>query len=486
MSAAVFRQRPAPPLRVGFVPVIRPVFKGDAPGAARESLRALEELGTRHGLEIHTASVGSEAVHQATGGRMPPFAVADVADAERAASELAAAELDFLLVQHTSFATGELLAPLLRAHRRVGLWALPESAGGRGARGPLPLNALCGLNMTLSLLGAPEVGRETFTPWFYGAADDPWFLERFLPAMAALRGLRALDRARILHIGGTAPGFFRLRELPDALPGVHVETRPLAELFEAVREVPENEATARAADWRRERHDVSDEQLVRGARIELALARLAEDAAADALAVRCWPELPDACGAMACAAMGNASGGSVPAACEGDVMGALSMLVLQATTSDAAILMDISDLDRDDDTLLVWHCGNAPLRWAADDHPARLTTHFNRDGVGVVRDMFLRPGPVTGFRLLVGGRRTWVVSGDVGRPDKDAFDGVRGWVGNLRWYGREVTAQRFVTGLLDHRLPHHLAFAMGDASDALRHLESWIGAEPVVLSGDAS
>lgn len=465
--------------RIGFVPVIRPLFKGDAPAAAAASLAELEALGEILGFDVVVATVGSETVHAATGKPMPAYAVTDVDEAERAATELSDGALDFLLVQHTSFATGDLLAPLVNAHRRVGVWALPEVAGARGNTGPLPLNSLCGLNMTLSLLDAPQVGKQEPVAWFYGQVGDPWFRERFDPTIAALRGLRAMERARVLQIGGTAPAFYGLEEMPDALHDVTVDTRPLEALFDAVSGISATEAEALAADWKRETFDASHEDLVRGARIELALTAMTIEAGADALAVRCWPELPDACGAMACAAMGNTAARLVPAACEGDVMGALSMLALQGVTGESAILMDISDLDREDDSLLVWHCGNAPLRWAATGAPTRLTTHFNRDGVGVVRDMVVRPGAASGFRLLRGGREALIVSGRFGSPDKDGFDGVRGWLHDLTWNGRSMRATAVVAGMLDLRLPHHVAFGMEDRTLALRELSRWLGASPV-------
>ena len=466
-------------LRIGFVPVIRPLFKGDAPAAAQRSRERLEQVGAEHAFHVVVAAVGSDTVHDATGNTVPSYAVTDAAEAVRAAHELADADLDLLLIQHVSFATGDLLEPLLNAHPRVAVWALPEAAGDRGATGPLPLNALCGLNMTLSLLDAPEVAKEEHVGWLYGDAEDDWFRARFLALLGAMRGLAALDGARVLQIGGTAPAFWGIQELPNALHGVTVDTRPLEALYDAVAAVPEHDAAALARDWARERHDVDAASLERGARIELGLTRVADEAGAHALAVRCWPELPDACGSMACAAMGNVAGSGIPTACEGDVMGAVSMLALQGVTGVPAVLMDLSDLDRADDSLQVWHCGNAPLRWAADAAPVRLTTHFNRDGVGVVRDMVLRPGPTTGLRLLDGGRRAWLLEGRLADPEKPGFDGVRAWLRDLRWNGAARRATDVVAGVLDARLPHHLALGRGDAGDAVRELCRWLDADPL-------
>ncbi|MEJ2667639.1 MAG: hypothetical protein P8Z81_11165 [Deinococcales bacterium] len=455
-------------LRIGFVSVTRPAFKGDTAAAVRRSLAGLEALADE--LDFEPVAVAAP--------------LADAAAAERAAAELGGLELDYLLVQLTTFVTGDIVAPLLRAVPHVGAWGLPERAGGRGQAGPLPLNSLCGLSMTLSTLAHPVVAKVEPVKWFYGEADDAAFRVRLAVTVAALRGLLALARARVVAIGGTAPGFYGLDEVP-ALAGVQVVRRELSELFERVAAVSDAEAAARARRWAEtERYDVPFEQLQRAARIDLALAGMAAQAEASALAVRCWPELPEACGAMPCAAMGNVSARELPAACEGDVMGALSMLALQGISGESAILMDLSDVDPADDSLLVWHCGNAPVAWAAAEEggrrpDSRLTVHFNRDGMGVVRDMRLRPGAVSGFRLLRSGHAAVIVAGELARPEKAGFDGVRGWLSGVRWGHEPVGAAGMVANLLDRRLPHHLAFGRGELVEPLFELCAHIGAEVV-------
>ncbi|MEM7736865.1 MAG: fucose isomerase, partial [Deinococcota bacterium] len=176
------------PLRLGFVSVVRPLFKGDTQHAITKSVQGLETLAAN--LEFELILIDP---------------VSDVDRAIQAAEEIKVQELDLLLIQHTTFATGDLLAPLLNAHPRVGVWALPERAGGRGNHGPLPLNALCGLNMTLSFLDHPNVNKPEPVKWFYGEVDSDAFKTRLMTTLAALRGLKATQHARILQIGGTAP-----------------------------------------------------------------------------------------------------------------------------------------------------------------------------------------------------------------------------------------------------------------------------------------
>jgi L-fucose isomerase-like protein len=446
-------------LRLGFVSVVRPLFKGDTHQAIRTSLEGLSQLAHEHDVEL-----------------MDIHPVSDADRAMQAAEEIKEQELDLLLIQHTTFATGDLLAPLLTSHPRVGVWALPERAGGRGSNGPLPLNALCGLNMTLSFLDHPKVNKAEPVKWFYGEVDSDAFKMRLMTTLAALRGLKATQNARILQIGGTAPNFWGIEEHPF-FETVQVDSLPLSAVFDRVASVSEDVAEKQARAWADEEVlEAPFTHLVQASKIEIILQELADEGNYNALALRCWPEFPEACGAMACSSVARLGDANLPAACEGDVMGALSMLVLQAMSNTPSILMDLSDHDPTDDGLLFWHCGNAAKDWAAHAG-SRLTTHFNRDDTGVVRDMVLQPGEATGFRLLDGGQAAVILEGRFDNPNKPSYDGVRGWLYDLSWNGQAVKAQTAIGNILDKRLPHHLAFGKGNLTASLQEYCSWLGAD---------
>jgi L-fucose isomerase-like protein len=454
------------PLRIGLAAVVRSAFKGDAEALAARAAEAVAAEGPGLGHELVAA----------------PELATDPAAAERVASWAKGAGLDFLLVLHATFSTGDVLVPLLRALPQVGLWAVPESEGlplkapgVAPGRRPLPLNSLCGLNMTLSLLDHERVGKRERVKWFWGAPGSDDFRRRWRATVAALRGLRAVSHARILQIGGTAPAFYGLEERP-ALAGVQLDRLPLAALYARMQSIPEDAVRERAQAWtqREPLSGAEGSDVLVAARTELALAALAAGGDYQALALRCWPEFPEDCRGMACAAVGAMADRLVPTACEGDVMGALSMLALQAVAAAPSALLDVSDLDPLGDRLLLWHCGNAPAAFAGKAG-ARLTTHFNRDGAGVVRDMRLSEGPASAFRLLGGGRRAVVISGSLEGASEPDVDGVRGWLTELRWDGEPRRAAEVMAQVLDAGLPHHLALAPGEHTEALHELVVRLG-----------
>lgn len=441
-------------IRVGLVPLVRPMFRGARMDLVGINRQALTELTTHLGFEIAYAA----------------SPVGDPDEARARAAEIAArfhdGLLDFVLILHVTFATGDLVAPILEQPVPVGIWALPEVT----TTGPLPQNALCGLNMSLSL----PVARQVPVKWFYGSANDPAFVRRLAVTLQALRGWKAIHEARLLWIGGTAPGFFRLEALPD-LP-LHVDQVPLEELFHALKQISNEEVSARLATVD-EPSTVSAKELRSTMRIELALEHLARGYSG--VALRCWPELPDRTGSMACAAFARLGDKGIPMACEGDVAGLASMLAVAAVTGHPAVLLDLTHIKGD--RIMFWHCGNAPRVWTAGE--TRLIPHFNR-GLPAVRDMRLVPGPACGIRFLERGRAA-VYAGSV-LQSGNGYDGVSGWIGSLRWASVPTTASGFLASVLNYRLPHHFAWGLGDAEGTLLELCTWLGHEVLRLDPQAT
>lgn len=442
-------------VRLGLVPIVRPLFRGARMGLQEQSRDALAALGPELGFTL-------------------VYAAAPVQDADEALTrarevgDLAASgTLDLLMIQHITFATGDLITPFLELPIPLGLWALPEVA----AVGPLPQNALCGLNLSLSL----PVPRALPVKWFYGSAGDPGFRARLAATTQALRGVMAVRRARILWIGGTAPGFTRLELLPD-LP-VQVDRQPLDIVFDALRTVDDAAVQDRLAAVS-EPSAIPMDDLSGTVRLELALERLSEGY--DGVALRCWPELPDRAGVQACSAYARLADGGRPFACEGDAAGLIAMLAVAAVTGGPAALLDLSHLDGGG--LMFWHCGNAARAWAAGGQ-TRLEPHFNR-GIPAVREMRLAPGPASGLRFLEH-RKAVVYAGRV-LDRQEGFDGVSGWIGDMRWAGRAAQPSEFLASVLNWRLPHHLVWGRGDAEAALLELCGWLGHEPLPLDPETT
>jgi len=434
-------------LRIGLVPIIRPLFRGAKFGLEAQSRESLEALGKQHGFEL--AYIAQP--------------VADAAQAEATAKAAGAASLDFLLVEHVTFATGDLFTPFLDLPIPLGLWAVPEVWD----RGPLPQNAICGLNLGVSLVGAIHelpLRRQIPLKWFYGDSKNEWFLSRFLLTLNALRGAKVLREGRVLWLGGPAPGFFAFDAIPQT--GLTVEKAQLDELWATLDAVRGADVDELAAQFD-EPTAYSKEELRATFKLELALAQLAKGY--DGVAIREWPEIPEKLDVMAYSAMARLADRGYTFAPEGDVMGLAGQLALQALSGKSSILLDISNFS--ERGVMLWHGGEAPKAWAADS--TKLIAHFNR-GCPAVRDMALKAGPFSGLRLLPG--RKAVVHGGVLNGEK-GFDGDSSWMTRASWAGRDLSAREFLVSWLNLRVPHHMAVGMGHHEAALMEMCEWLGLE---------
>ncbi len=79
----------------------------------------------------------------------------------------------------------------------------------------------------------------------------------------------------------------------------------------------------------------------------------------DSIAVQCWDSLQKHLGINPCTAMSMLSSSLLPASCEADVAGAVSMLALQAASQQPSALVDWNNnFGSEPDKCLLFHCGN--------------------------------------------------------------------------------------------------------------------------------
>ncbi len=191
-------------MKLSYVPIVRSMFRGAQMGLQEQTQAELEALAAQHGFDLQVC---------------PP--VAEGAEGEALAQQFTTDPPDLLLLQHVTFATGDLVTPLLNLDLPTLVWALPEAF----EQGRLPQNALCGLNMTVSL----PAERAKPVRWLYGAPGDAAIHAQLLISLRGAAAARTLSQARILQIGGSAPGFYRI----ESEPGGDVQHESLSTLIDA-------------------------------------------------------------------------------------------------------------------------------------------------------------------------------------------------------------------------------------------------------------
>ena len=449
-------------LKLGLLPLGRPTF--DVP-FAEEKLAAM------------CAALDATG-HEIAGPRTLLF---DAGATEAAIADLQAAGIDQLLILQVTFTDTSMTVAAAHAFpdTPLSLWAVPEPRLG----GRLRLNAFCGLNLASHALGRAERG----FGWLFAdpagdvAADLKSMLAghrpsgRMRPHGNAMRTTpEAEDIAdriatrRIARIGAHPDGFTTCAYDPDEierLAGVTVDEIPLERLFDDARALPEGaEAAVRAAAEAQmtDLDSVDQAELTRSLRLKTALDGLRAQGDYDAFAIRCWPETFTEYGGAVCGPVAMMGEARVPCACEADVYGALTQLVLQETAQDPVFLADLVDIDTADGTGVVWHCGQAPISMRDPDVAATATVHTNRR-MPLLYEFPLKPGRVTFLRISQAfGRPKMVIAAGEMLKRPMAFTGTSGVVRFDNPAG-QVLADVIASGL-----EHHVALAYGDHRQALR------------------
>jgi L-fucose isomerase-like protein len=417
--------------------------------------------------------------------------------AERAVGAIAnAGAIDLLLILQVTFTDATMTVKLAReATTPIAIWALPEPRSG----GRLRLNAYCGLNLAAHALGRAGVAHG----WLYaspgpGVADalrglvrmperaasavsrvESVELEHVTQAahLAAERVLSRLADSEIVVVGRHPDGFDTCEYDPALLrqlAGVRVTTVPLESLFDRARRAdPARVAAAKAesAAQLQGLEAVDQTQLDRSFRVFCALEDVQRERDASGLAVRCWPEMFTEYGCAACGPMAMMNQKQVPSACEADVHGSLTQLVLQELAGEPAWMADLVDITPADDspladTAVLWHCGLAPLSMRDPQTPAEATIHTNRR-MPLLHQFPLRPGRVTLARLSRARNETklMIAGAEVLRAPM-AFTGCSG---TIRF---DRPAADVAGTIIGQGLEHHFALAYGDHKPALRAIAS--------------
>lgn len=319
----------------------------------------------------------------------PRELVFEVDEAKAAASQLARAQVDGLVIISGTFHLGHLALELVKTvHVPVLLWGLPELPYNGGK---IRLNSVCGVNLNASNLY--KSGVQNYHVTIGEHIDMNW--------VDAIRVLKVLSRSHIGILGYRAHGFFNLSVADLALyrqTGILIDHYELSEVWN----FPASEEAVQARTTQlRCIFDVSGitaEQLHKVAMLAVKLQGFLNKYALDALAIRCWPEFAAEYGVSPCAAMSLLQSERRILACEGDVEGALSMLMHRAAGAETPFLFDFSQVDFEKDFALFWHCGVAPCNLWDGRCVRSLDTYF-AGGKGVTADFVLKEGELSVLRL---------------------------------------------------------------------------------------
>ena len=196
-------------------------------------------------------------------------------------------------------------------------------------------------------------------------------INKFAGICRVVNGLR---HARIGAIGARPAGFQTVRASEKLLQksGITVVPVDLSEILGAARKIEDTDVELLKKLEEIKCYAVVPKEysdnLVLQSKFGVAVERWIEDNQIDAVAVQCWDSLEQKYGCAACVTMSMLGEKLLPAACEVDIAGAVSMYALTLAAQGQSALLDWNNnFAEDRNKCVCTHCGNFPKSFVRND-----------------------------------------------------------------------------------------------------------------------
>ncbi|MGM0366373.1 MAG: hypothetical protein ACQEP5_07525 [Actinomycetota bacterium] len=410
--------------------------------------------------------------------------IKDRASSLKVRKDLEQKKIDFLLLFHPSYIVGDYVYEIMKAADKVGLWAIEEPR----REGPMPLASFVNMEQNAGIAKHNFKANPRKVKWFFGDIDSAYFMPRFDITLKALAAAVNIKDARIGQIGKLADGhinhMYEPREVYKNLGIDVVRDYEVEDIIAASQKVSDSQARdiLGKLDCRIER--VAKKKVLDSVKMYIATRDICRSEGYSAVAFSCWPKLMPLKEMVGCLINSLLNSDGIVAGCEADVLGTASMLILRYLTLKEVAIMDLPVFDPDDNSLLLWHCGSAPVEMA-NKRGMICEKHYFADydesikGCGPITDIVFKSGDLTVFRICGESESFYYFTGKIQDTDKPAFNGSRGWVKDIKFLGQPANVMDVANTLLTGGLPHHFPMVMENAGKYIEEFAYWMGLSKV-------
>ena len=374
-------------------------------------------------------------------------------EAEKSALEMKSENVEALILISGTFHLGTLALKYCQILSvPVLLWGYPELPYDGGK---IRLNSLCGVNLDASNLY--KAHKRSFH-----ASISSTVNEEFLNA---IKIQHTLNHAHVGIIGHHAQGFYNIDV--DELSiyhkfGILLNHYELNDIFNVEEKQQEVDAYKLKIKQIFDLSDINENQLFKTAILCAKLKKFYQEQGLDGIAIRCWPEFANNFGISPCAAMSILQEEGITLACEGDIDGLISMIVHQALGFATPFLADLSQINKEKNTMLLWHCGVAPISLWDGVSIRSLDTYFAQNR-GVTTGFVLKQGDIQLLRFdsVQGEYRIFICEGKAVEMPKE----LRGTYANVRL---NTSVEKVFDKVVENGIAHHFSMCYKHVNNAIR------------------
>lgn len=374
--------------------------------------------------------------------------------ARRAVEYLRGESVDAVFIPHCDFGEESVVAAVAKGlGKPVLIWG-PRDSSPDPATGIRKRDTQCGLFASTKVLqryGIP------FSYIVNSPIDSPEFASGFDRFLGTVSVVISFNSIRIAQFSNHPRPFFSVManeaELLERF-GIEVVPVNVPDLLIKVEDAKSKKAKqveegVRELEARIDTGKMTPAKLENLIALRVAVEEILIETGCNAAAIECWSMLPKVLDVRPCFVAGELSGAGVPIACETDLHGAVSALLLQAASLHASPTF-FADLTirhpEKDNAELLWHCGPFPYVLKDPDSTAALD-----EGMGQWR---LKDGEITIARFDGAGGEYRLLAGEAVTTHGPHSEGTYVWIETDDW---ERWERKFIYG----PYIHHVAGSYG-------------------------
>ncbi len=230
--------------------------------------------------------------------------------------------------------------------------------------------------------------------------------------------------------------------------------------------------------------DYKKQDLIKLAKLEVAILDYINKYELSVLAIQCWTSMQQYLGLTPCLTNGRLTSQGFPIACEGDVYGAISMLLQQELVLQKEIPLFLDILmqhPKDNELFLAWHCGNTPISCMNKAKKARIMPHcpfgdeFGISSGAATMEFMIKPGKVTINRIIErrGNFKILSIPGEM-IPKEDNIRGAWSWV-------KVGDREKMYEVIINEGFTHHVSIIHEDLTKLIREISKYLDMEFVEI-----
>ena len=323
----------------------------------------------------------------------------------------------------------------------------------------------------------------TLTTLHTEAPASPVFADDLRSFAATCRIVKGLKNVRVGVIGARPAAFNTVRFSEKLMErhGISVETLDLSEVLGRVQRLKDDEEKVQAKIAAIQGYvptaTVPSASLVKMAKFGLVVDEWMNANELVGSSVQCWTAMEEFFGVVPCTLMSMMSNNLVPSACETDMIGMISMLILQLAAGEPSAIVDWNNnYGEDPDKAVIFHCSNLPKHFFEDvkmDFQEIIAGSVGKNNTFGTVVGKLKSGPLTYCRVstddLAGKLRAYVGEGEITDDRPQSFGG----------YGvvRIPEMQKLLKHICRHGYEHHVAVNRSHygaaVAEALSNYKAW-------------